>query len=129
MAPARLRGAGGRCAAGGDSRERRAGDQDHVGLLPGLRPPCAPEARAARPTTLQGSRGRVAEPEAVRLDPPPGHPRQAVSLWKALQTRQWRRDSDEDAAANGLRFSFAAVDHLKLRIDENNAAWQGLYEG
>jgi LPS sulfotransferase NodH len=54
--------------------------------------------------------------------------RQAVSLWKALQTRQWRKDSDEDVGARGLRFSFAAVDHLKLRIDEHNAAWQAFFE-
>jgi LPS sulfotransferase NodH len=55
--------------------------------------------------------------------------RQAVSLWKALQTQQWRRDSDEDVGAKGLRFSFAAVDHLKQRIDEHNAAWQAFFEG
>jgi LPS sulfotransferase NodH len=55
--------------------------------------------------------------------------RQAVSLWKALQTQQWRRDSDEDVGEQGLRFSFAAVDHLKLRIDEHNAAWQDFFDG
>jgi LPS sulfotransferase NodH len=55
--------------------------------------------------------------------------RQAVSLWKALQTQQWRRDSDEDAGGQGLRFSFAAVNHLKLRIDEHNAAWQRFFQG
>src|SRR5215207_4512639 len=54
--------------------------------------------------------------------------RQAVSLWKALQTQQWRMDSDEDVGGRGLRFSFAAVDHLKLRIDEHNAAWQAYFE-
>ena len=54
--------------------------------------------------------------------------RQAVSLWKALQTQQWRRDSDDDLGGQGLRFSFAAVDHLKLRIDEHNAAWQAYFE-
>jgi trehalose 2-sulfotransferase len=54
--------------------------------------------------------------------------RQAVSLWKALQTQQWRRDSDDDVGGQGLRFSFAAVDHLKLRIDEHNAAWQAYFE-
>ena len=54
--------------------------------------------------------------------------RQAVSLWKALQTRQWRRDSDEDVDGQGMRFSYAAVDHLKLRIDEHNAAWRGFFE-
>ena len=54
--------------------------------------------------------------------------RQAVSLWKALQTQQWRRDSDDDIGGQGLRFSFAAVDHLKLRIDEHNAAWQDFFD-
>ena len=54
--------------------------------------------------------------------------RQAVSLWKALQTQQWRRDSEEDGGGQGLRFHFAAVDHLKLRIDEHNAAWQAYFE-
>jgi LPS sulfotransferase NodH len=55
--------------------------------------------------------------------------RQAVSLWKALQTQQWRRDSDEDVGGQGLRFSYAAVDHLKLRIDEHNTAWQDFFDG
>jgi LPS sulfotransferase NodH len=55
--------------------------------------------------------------------------RQAVSLWKALQTQQWRRDSDDDAGGSGLRFSFPAVDHLKLRIDEHNEAWQDFFDG
>src|SRR5215210_2232314 len=55
--------------------------------------------------------------------------RQAVSLWKALQTQQWRRNSDEDASGRGLRFSFPAVDHLKLRIDEHNEAWQDFFDG
>ena len=53
--------------------------------------------------------------------------RQAVSLWKALQTQQWRKDSDEDVRGQGLRFSFAAINHLKLRIDEHNAAWQDFF--
>ncbi len=55
--------------------------------------------------------------------------RQAVSLWRALQTQQWRKDSDDDAGGRGLRFSFAAIDHLKLRIDEHNAAWRDFFEG
>ena len=55
--------------------------------------------------------------------------RQAVSLWKALQTQQWRKDSDEEMGGQGLRFSYAAVHHLKLRIDEHNAAWKTFFEG
>ena len=54
--------------------------------------------------------------------------RQAVSLWKALQTQKWRQDSDEEVVGQGLRFSFAAIDHLKLRIDEHNTAWQAYFE-
>jgi trehalose 2-sulfotransferase len=54
--------------------------------------------------------------------------RQAVSLWKALQTQQWRKDSDEELGGRGLRFSYAAVNHLKLRIDEHNAAWQSYFQ-
>jgi LPS sulfotransferase NodH len=54
--------------------------------------------------------------------------RQAISLWKALQTQEWRRDTEEDVGGQGLRFSFAAVDHLKLRIEEHNAAWQVYFE-
>jgi LPS sulfotransferase NodH len=54
--------------------------------------------------------------------------RQAVSLWKALQTQRWRQDSHDEVGGQGLRFSFAAVDHLKLRIDEHNASWQAYFE-
>jgi LPS sulfotransferase NodH len=55
--------------------------------------------------------------------------RQAVSLWKALQTQRWRKDSDDDVGGRGLRFNFAAVNHLKLRIDEHNEAWQDFFDG
>jgi trehalose 2-sulfotransferase len=53
--------------------------------------------------------------------------RQAVSLWKALQTQEWRRDSDVEAGGKDLRFNFAAISHLKLRIDEHNAAWGAFF--
>ncbi len=55
--------------------------------------------------------------------------RLAVSLWKALQTQEWRRDSDEETGGKDLRFSFAAVNHLNLRIDEHSDAWQSFFEG
>lgn len=50
--------------------------------------------------------------------------RQAVSLWKALQTWEWRQEGESNAQRPKLRFSYPAVDHLKLRIDEHNAAWK-----
>ncbi len=55
--------------------------------------------------------------------------RQAFSLWKALQTQERRRDSDVEIGGRDLRFSFAAVDHLKLRIDEHNHVWRSFYVG
>ena len=39
-----------------------------------------------------------------------------------------RRDSDEEVGGRDLRFSFAAIGHLKLRIDEHNAAWEDFFE-
>src|SRR5918995_1670155 len=54
--------------------------------------------------------------------------RQAVSLWKALQTQQWRRDPGGGVGGQGLRFNFFAINHLKLRIDEHNAAWQDFFQ-
>lgn len=54
--------------------------------------------------------------------------RQAVSLWKALQTWTWREGASEAAGEVNLRFNFAAVDHLRLRINEHNAAWQVYFE-
>ncbi|QYJ17260.1 hypothetical protein Rxycam_03102 [Rubrobacter xylanophilus DSM 9941] len=57
--------------------------------------------------------------------------RQAVSLWRALQSWRWRQDDEEEDEEEGvrLRFSFAAIDHLKLRIDEHNAAWRNFFRG
>ncbi len=54
--------------------------------------------------------------------------RQAVSLWKALQSWQWRKDHDDEITERELRFDFAAVDHLRLRIDEHNVAWRTFFE-
>jgi LPS sulfotransferase NodH len=53
--------------------------------------------------------------------------RQAISLWRALQTWEWRQDGDFKAEKPALRFSYVAVDHLKLRIDEHNAAWKKFF--
>jgi trehalose 2-sulfotransferase len=50
--------------------------------------------------------------------------RQAISLWKALQTWEWRQDEDTGMQKPKLRFCYPAVDHLKLRIDEHNAGWK-----
>lgn len=53
--------------------------------------------------------------------------KQAVSLWKALQTWSWRQDDDADYTKPELRYNYAAIAHLKLRIDEHNLAWQNFF--
>ena len=60
--------------------------------------------------------------------------RQAVSLWKAIQTKTWRIDRHEKAHTNSnehpaqqeqeLVFNFAAIDHLVQRLTEHDAAWR-----
>jgi LPS sulfotransferase NodH len=70
--------------------------------------------------------------------------RQAVSLWKAVQTATWRqeRSSDGDAGdmearsseqtANGqgprLKFHFHAIEHLLEQILANEACWDAFFE-
>ncbi len=59
--------------------------------------------------------------------------RQAVSLWKAIQTQTWRIDEHEVSSnsttlsrhqESELVFNFAAIDHLVQRITQHDAAWQ-----
>ncbi len=50
--------------------------------------------------------------------------RQAVSLWKALQTWTWRRDpSDGEVVHGDLRYSFDALDHLVRTLEAEETAW------
>jgi LPS sulfotransferase NodH len=55
--------------------------------------------------------------------------RQAVSLWKALQTWTWRQEdlSPRPNVSAGSRkpiFHFKAIDHLVQQIEADEAAWQ-----
>lgn len=50
--------------------------------------------------------------------------RQAVSLWKALQTENWRADPEHDAGSRPeLAFSFEGIAHLRRQLAEQDAAW------
>ena len=50
--------------------------------------------------------------------------RQAVSLWKALQTETWRADPNHDRNGRAeLHFSFEAIAHLRRQLSEQDAAW------
>jgi LPS sulfotransferase NodH len=52
------------------------------------------------------------------------HVAQAVSMWRAVQTRAWRAE-DDDACAP--RYSFAGIDHLVRRLEEDERAWRGWF--
>ena len=57
--------------------------------------------------------------------------RQAVSLWKAIQTWRWRQDAAQNggpACAAKLRYSFEAIDHLRRRLVSSDRAWEIYFE-
>ncbi|MFZ0040351.1 MAG: Stf0 family sulfotransferase [Solirubrobacteraceae bacterium] len=47
--------------------------------------------------------------------------RQAVSMWRALQTRSWRRREDNDNSE--LVYRYEGIDHLARMFDEQDRAW------
>lgn len=57
--------------------------------------------------------------------------RQAVSLWKAIQTRAWRQDEQstptEQHSYKELVFHFEAIDHLVRLISAHDAAWEQFF--
>ena len=56
--------------------------------------------------------------------------RQAVSLWRAMQTQSWRDDSTDGAAGGAVpRYSFAALRHLVERLTDHDARWRDLLAG
>ena len=46
---------------------------------------------------------------------------QAVSLWKAVQTEEWRDAGGESAQPE---YSFAGLDHLRRQLEHQDAAWR-----
>jgi LPS sulfotransferase NodH len=56
--------------------------------------------------------------------------RQAISLWRALQTRTWRLENpDGDADPPVLRYSFDGVEHLRRRLSADDLAWERFFDG
>ena len=50
--------------------------------------------------------------------------RQAISLWRALQTRAWRLEHPKaDGEGLVLRYSFDGIEHLRRRLDADDEAW------
>jgi trehalose 2-sulfotransferase len=54
--------------------------------------------------------------------------RQAVSLWKAVQTQAWKRD-DEAARARTPVFSFRAINYLVRLLTAHDASWDAYFLG
>jgi LPS sulfotransferase NodH len=52
--------------------------------------------------------------------------RQAVSMWKALQTRRWRADDGDDESV-APQYRFEAIDHLVRRFDAEERGWRSLF--
>jgi LPS sulfotransferase NodH len=58
--------------------------------------------------------------------------RQAVSLWRAIQTWHWRKDATragDNVPDTELRYSFKAIDHLRKRLIASDRAWEIYFEG
>lgn len=54
--------------------------------------------------------------------------RQAVSLWRALQTSVWRhQEGDPTAPERRPVYSFDAIDHLLNQLRRNEDAWRGFF--
>jgi trehalose 2-sulfotransferase len=60
--------------------------------------------------------------------------RQAVSLWKAVQTQKWQRDAAADGGESGERlpepvFSFRAINYLIRQLTAHDASWDAYFLG
>jgi LPS sulfotransferase NodH len=52
--------------------------------------------------------------------------RQAISMWKAVQTRTWR--GDEPGDARRPEYHFEAIDHLRARLEADESGWLRFFE-
>ena len=53
---------------------------------------------------------------------------QAVSLWRAVQTRRWRAEVDAPSRTHEAVYHFGAIDHLVRRLEADEAAWRAWFE-
>src|SRR4051812_12974699 len=56
--------------------------------------------------------------------------RQAVSLWRAVQTQAWRRDPGSEGGARAEPvFSFRAINYLVRQLTAHDASWDAYFLG
>ena len=49
---------------------------------------------------------------------------QAVSLWKAIQTQQWRNEVDQQAETSPAEYDYQALKHLVSELHQWDARWE-----
>jgi LPS sulfotransferase NodH len=54
----------------------------------------------------------------------PDHVAQAISMWRAVQTRAWRAETDD---ACEPVYSYAGIDHLVRMLDAHDEAWSAWF--
>jgi trehalose 2-sulfotransferase len=87
--------------------------EQHAAALPEF-------AGASRSELLDGLFGRPSYVWMRRLD----KVRQAISLWRALQTRTWRLENPgADGDCPSLHYSFDGIEHLRRRLSADDEAW------
>jgi LPS sulfotransferase NodH len=53
------------------------------------------------------------------------HVAQAISMWRAVQTRAWRAETDD---AVEPVYSFSGIDHLTHQLERHDGAWERWFE-
>jgi LPS sulfotransferase NodH len=53
---------------------------------------------------------------------------QAVSLWRAVQTRHWRTDAGAPYRPHHAVYHFGAIDHLVAQLEAAEAAWRAWFD-
>jgi LPS sulfotransferase NodH len=98
------------------------------GLAEGLRDALGDGAPGATHEVLAAALPRLRYIRLVRSD----KVKQAVSLWRAIQTWQWREDAAPgpvaSASGHGLRYSFAALDRLRRGLEAEEAWWDDYFD-
>ena len=105
----------------GHHAERRVRGQDHVVA------PRGPRAAAWASDDLHALVDREFDRPRLVWVRREDTVRQAVSLWRAMQTQSWR--AENEAATGEPRYSFAALRHLVEQLEAHDAAWERFLAG
>ena len=123
-AAGRLRGVVRATCSSGARRQRRVRRQDDVELLRRLPRPHRASCRASGTATFTEALDEVFPNLRIIFVRRRDKVAQAVSLWKAIQTQQWRNEADErDATARG-RVRLRALEHLVDELHRWDARWE-----